>query len=77
MRTRGVKRLDPVLENAQIDWLVISADECRDAEDEGQVITRHFRKPHEPWWPTRAFVLPVNVRRSRRRVLFLQRSGLE
>ena len=69
MRTRGVKLLDPVLENVQVDWLIVPADECRDAEEEGHVICQHFRRPHEPWWPTRAFVLPVTVRRSRRRVL--------
>jgi hypothetical protein len=73
MRTRGVK----VLETDQIDWLLVPVNECRDAEEEGQFISRHFRKPHEPWLPNRAFVLPVNVHRSRRRVLFSQRSGLE
>ena len=49
MRTRGVKLLDPVLETAQIDWLVLPVEECRDEEDEGRVISSQFRKPHEPW----------------------------
>lgn len=77
MRTRGVKLLDPVLDTFQIDWLLVPVDECRDAKDEGRLISAHFRKPHEPWGASRAFVMPVRVRRSRRRVLFLQQSGLE
>jgi hypothetical protein len=77
MRTRGVKLLDPVLETAQIDWLVVPADECAGKEDEGRVISSHFRKPHEPWGDSGAFVLPVRVRRTRSRVLFCQESGLE
>jgi hypothetical protein len=77
MRTRGVKLLDPVLENTQIDWLLVSAEQCRDAAEERDFVSRHFRKPHEPWGPTRAFVQPVCIRRSRRRVLFSQHSGLE
>ena len=77
MRTSGVKLLDPVLENVQIDWLLVPVHECRDARDEVRLISNHFRKPHEPWGPSRAFVMPVRVRRSRRRVLFWQRSGLE
>jgi len=77
MRTRGVKLLDPTLETIQIDWLIVPILECRSVEDESRLISRHFRKPHEPWTPTRAFVMPVCIRRSRRRVLFLQQSGLE
>ncbi len=77
MKTRGVKLLDPVLETAQIDWLVLPVQECRDEEEEGRVITSHFRKPHEPWGHSGAFVLPVRVRRSRWRVLFRQESGLD
>jgi hypothetical protein len=77
MRTSGVKLLDPVLETTQIDWLVVSADECRNAQDERMLISSHFRKPHETWHPSLAFVMPVRIRRSRSRVLFLQQSGLE
>ncbi|MEN6557634.1 MAG: hypothetical protein ABFC54_05585 [Thermoguttaceae bacterium] len=77
MRTRGVKLLDPVLENDQIDWLLVSVDQCRSIQDEGELISRHFRKPHEPWEPNQAFVQPVEIRRSRRRVLFFQHSGLK
>lgn len=77
MRTRGVKLLDPVLENAQIDWLLVSAEKCRDAQEEWELVSRHFRKPHEAWGHTGAFVQPVCVRRSRRRVLFSQYSGHE
>ncbi len=77
MRTSGVKVLDPVLDTVQIDWLVVPVQECRDSRDEWRLISSHFRKPHEPWGPSRAFVLPVHVRRSSRRVLFSQQSGLE
>jgi hypothetical protein len=77
MKTRGVKLVDPMLEIAQIDWLVVPVKECRDNLDEGRLISTHFRKPHEPWGNSRAFVRPVRVRRSRRRVLFCQESGLE
>jgi hypothetical protein len=66
-----------MLQMDQIDWLVVPVRECPTAEDEGRLINRHFRKPHEPWSPNRAFVLPVTIRRSRRRVLFAQRSGLD
>jgi hypothetical protein len=77
MRTRGVKLLDPVLDTVQIDWLFLPVEQCPRPQDEWQVIASHFRKPHEPWGPSRAFVMPVDIRRSRRRVLFSQRSGLE
>lgn len=77
MRTRGVKLLDPMFESTQIDWLVVPAKECRNDQDEGRLISTHFRKPHEPWGNSRAFVQPVRIRRSRRRVLFSQESGQE
>jgi hypothetical protein len=77
MRTSGVKSLDPVLEITQVDWLLVPADQCRDVEDEVRLICSHFRKPHGPWGSSRAFVMPVKIRRSRRRVLFSQQSGLE
>ncbi len=77
MRTRGVKVCDPVLAADQLDWFVVSTTECPDTEAEQRVINAYFRRPHGPWGGKRAFVLPVTVRRSRRRVLFCQRSGLE
>lgn len=77
MRTRGVKLLDPVFESAQVDWLFVSADECRGVQEESELVSRHFRKPHEPWGHTQAFVQPVCIRRSSRRVLFSQHSGHE
>jgi hypothetical protein len=77
MRTQGVKLPDPVLELVQIEWLVLPVEECRSEETEQKIIACHFRKPHEPWGPGRAFVLPVRIRRSRRRVLFCQESGLD
>jgi hypothetical protein len=77
MRTSGVKLLDPVLDTVQIDWLLVPADECRDVHAESRLISCYFRRPHEPWGSSRAFVMPVRVRRSRRKVLFSQQSGLE
>ena len=76
MRSNGVKVSDPLGETGQVEWMVVSADQCPDASAEGQIISRYFRRPHEPWPPAQAFVEPVEVRRSRRRVLFRQRSGL-
>jgi hypothetical protein len=76
MKTRGVKVFDPILETVQLDWLVIPAAGCRDIAAEQHVVGKYFRKPHEPWGPTRAFVMPVKVRRGRCRVLFSQESGL-
>ena len=77
MRTHGVRILDPVLQTEQREWLVLRAFECPDSATEQQVITRHFRTPHSPWGTHRAFVRPVQVRRSRRRVLFYQELGVE
>jgi hypothetical protein len=77
MRTQGVKLPDPVMELVQIEWLVLPVEDCRNAETERMIVTSHFRKPHEPWEPDRAFVLPVRIRRSRSRVLFCQESGLD
>jgi hypothetical protein len=77
MKTRGVKVLDPVLETGQLDWLMLSTAQCPDAAAERRVIAAYFRVPHEPWGADRAFVLPVLIRRSRRRVLFYQVSGLD
>lgn len=76
MKTRGVKVFDPVLHTSQLDWLVVSAQECPDGAAERRVVTAHFRVPHEPWGPDLAFVQPVRIRRSRRRVLFHQECGV-
>ncbi len=75
MRTRGVKILDPVLQSSQVDWLVVRVEECRDEVTEQRLIAAHFRIPHLPWGSDRTFVAPVEIRRSRRRVLFCQESG--
>jgi hypothetical protein len=77
MRTRGVKILDPTLQTRQLEWLVLSARECPDEASERRIIITHFRSPHSPWGVRRAFVSPVQVRRSRRRVLFCQQLGIE
>jgi hypothetical protein len=76
VRTEGVKFLDGVLQNCQIHWLVLRHEDCPDEHSERRVILSHFRVPHEPWTLPAAFVRPVRVRRSRRRVLFYQESGV-
>lgn len=75
MRTRGVKILDPILQHAQVDWLVVHVEECPDVEMERRFVAAHFRLPHQPWGADRTFVEPVQIQRSRRRVLFRQQSG--
>lgn len=76
MKTHGVKMTDPVFETGQFDWLVVSIRECPDEHAERRVVSAQFRVPHEPWGPQGAYVRPVSVRRSRRRVLFRQESGI-
>ncbi|NUQ61436.1 MAG: hypothetical protein HUU20_03040 [Pirellulales bacterium] len=75
MRTNGVKILDPVLESKQLDWMVVRVEECPNEQAERQLVARHFRLPRQPAGNLRAYVEPVVVRRSRRRVLFQQASG--
>ncbi len=77
MRMRGVKVLDSVSHSRQLDWLIVPAHQCLDEHDEQLLIAAHFRVPHEPWAPRRAFVEEVVIQRSSRRVLFRQESGLE
>jgi hypothetical protein len=77
MRTRGTRLVDSMVGTVQVDWLLIPTEECRDIHAENRVIRMHFRQPHEPWGHHGAFVLPVCIRRSRRRVLFFQQSGIE
>jgi hypothetical protein len=76
MKTHGMKPLDPLLETSQMEWLVVNVRECPDQAAERRIIGTYFRKVHDVWGPVRAFVRPVQVRRSRRRVLFCQESGL-
>ncbi|GAB4136995.1 hypothetical protein [Thermopirellula anaerolimosa] len=77
MRRSGTRILDPVLDHRQVEWRLVSAEECPDAETEADIIRRFFRTPHEPWGPHGAYVEPVEVRRTRRWVLFRQVSGLQ
>lgn len=77
MKTQGVKLIDRSTHSCQLDWLILSARECPDEATERRVVLSYFRVPHEPWAPERAFVQPVVIRRSRRRVLFCQQSGLK
>lgn len=76
MKKHGVKILDPSAETLQVDWLLVSADECPDDQTLATLVRRHFRKAHEPWGSNRAYVHEVVVRRTRRRILLLQYSGL-
>jgi hypothetical protein len=76
MMARGVKLLDPAADTHQLDWLFISRDACPDEQTERQLMAIHFRVPHQPWGVRRAFVAQVEIRRSRRRILFRQESGI-
>jgi hypothetical protein len=76
MRKQGVKVLDRAGETQQIEWLVVHVGECPDAVCEQRVAARYFKIPHDAWTGPRAFAEPVEVRRSRRRVLFRQYSGV-
>ncbi len=77
MKNRGVKSIDPLSDTLQVDWLVVPAEHCPDENSVARLVQRHFRRPHEPWGANRAYVHEVIVRRTRRRVLLLQYSGLE
>jgi hypothetical protein len=77
MKTQGIKVVDPILETELLEWLIVPARECPDEATEKRIATTHFRVPHHPWGLLRAFVRPVQVRRSRRRVLFYQQSGID
>jgi hypothetical protein len=77
MRTRGIKVIDPTVEAELLEWLIVPARECPDETSEQRIIASHFRVPHSSWGTLRAFVRPVQIRRSRRRVLFCQRSGID
>jgi hypothetical protein len=76
MRTQGIKFQDRVLQTSQIHWLVVRRSECPDEHFERRIILAFFRVAHEPWSQPAAFVRPVQVRRSRRRILFCQESGI-
>lgn len=77
MKIRGVKRVDGKSQSLQIDWLMVSRDECSGLDVEQELIATYFRVAHEPWHPTGAYVEPVAVLRGRQRVLFRQHSGIE
>lgn len=75
MVTQGARILDHPRGSRQIDWMVVPIEQCPDDAAERRVVASHFRIPHEPWAPCLAFVRPVVIRRSRRRVFFAQESG--
>ncbi len=73
MRKSGIKRLDDI---RQIDWLIVPAKRCPDRATLEGMIARHFRIPHEPSGNDLTFVQEVKIRRSQRRILFHQESGV-
>jgi hypothetical protein len=77
MRTNGVKVLDPGFQTRQCEWLLLSVRQCPDAASEQRIIMSYFRAPQSPTGALRAFVRPVQIRRSRHRVLFCQELGIE
>jgi len=77
MKTQGIKVVDPTLETELLEWLVVPVRDCPDTASEERIITRYFRVVHNSWGVLRAFVRPVQIRRSRRRVLFCQCSGID
>jgi len=77
MKTRGTRVIDPTLETELLEWLVVSVADCPDELSERRIIARFFRRPHATGGAIRAFVRPVQVRRSRRRVLFSQQIGID
>jgi hypothetical protein len=77
MRTQGSKVIDPTLETEVIEWLLVPVRECPDEVSERRIVASYFRVPHSQWGMLRAFVRPVQIRRSRRRVLFCQQLGID
>ena len=76
MTYQGAEWLD-VTEIRQVRWLMLPAEECPNQKAEQQLARQHFLVPHATWsWP-RAFVRPVTVRRTRRRVLLSQQFGVD
>ncbi len=77
MRNQGTRILDRAGETRRMQWLMVFAHECRDRAAEERLIGSHFLRPHTRWsWPP-AFVDPVVVQRTRRRVFMSQISGVE
>jgi len=73
MRKSGVKCFDDI---RQIDWLIVPADQCPNQSAQERLIACHFRIPHDPSGSDLTFVQEVSIRRSRRRILFRQESGV-
>jgi len=73
MRKSGVKCLDDI---RQIDWLVVSKEQCPDQSTQERLIACYFRIPHQSSGNDLTFVQEVTIRHSRRRILFYQESGV-
>lgn len=76
MLRSGVHLLDPVLDQRQVEWLLVSLDECPDREAEERIIRTYFRIPQAPWGNHGAYVEPVEIRRAKSWILFRQVSGI-
>jgi len=76
MISRGIKMLDRMTETCQLLWLLVPARKCPDESAERRLIRMYFPTPHGIWNSPRAFVEAVVIRRTRRRILFCQRSGV-
>lgn len=76
MNTHGIEVLDCEAQTGQREWLVVPAGECPDEATQRRIVSARFRVPHEPWGPSGGYVHPVDIRRSRRWVLFQQESGI-
>jgi hypothetical protein len=75
MREQGIRIIDDT-ETRQVRWRVVSARDCPDESAEQRIIHSSFPLPHAArGWPW-AFVGPVVVRRTCRRVLLWQEAGI-
>jgi hypothetical protein len=76
MTYQGTRLLD-VTETHQMRWMMLPVRDCPNQQAEQRVAQQHFLVPHTIWsWP-RAFVQPVTIRRTHRRVLLLQQFGVD
>ena len=76
MSDRGIRWID-IAETRQVLWLLVPVEDCPDQSSEERLTRSHFLVPHTTWsWP-KAFVEPVSIVRTCRRVLFRQQLGIE
>jgi hypothetical protein len=75
MRYQGIRVVDKA-ETEQLVWLLLRAVECPDPTSERRVEASYFLVPHGAWISPPAFADPVRIRRTQRRILFVQRAGV-